>query len=285
MRAAFFLSLLVALGPVLAQAQSASDRAWQQRLQIEVPLPVPLVELEAVNPFVTPFDEPPAILSSSSPRKVDVRGVAVVAAFVDSKGDCLGGVPLELPFPGLTTAVIEGLAGARFDPAMAGTAPQSSWTVLELGMEGRVKEAQVSEQSLEPPDPAAPPARTTPLEMAPPGRLRSLDFTPQDQLTQLAVPRRVSVKAPRRDDQVPMRALVHFTPEGRCDRFVPLELYPGLERWFSAFLATWKVQPASRDGEPVDSWSVYSAMVAIEMSGIDSEDVRVVRDRQYHPPE
>jgi hypothetical protein len=181
--------------------------------------------------------------------------------------------------------VIEGLAGARFDPAMAGAAPQASWVVLELDMEGRVKEAGVSDQSLEPPDPSAPPARTTPLEMAPPGRLRSLDFTSQDQLTQLAVPRRVSIKAPRRDDKVPMRALVHFTPEGRCDRFVPLELYPGLERWFSAFLATWKVQPATRAGEPVASWSVYSAMVTIELSGLDSGDVRVVRDRKYHPPQ
>lgn len=277
------MSLLLVLGPVLAQAQSASVRAWQQRLQVEVPLPVPMVELETVNPFVIPIDEPPAILGSTPPRKVDVRGTAVVAAYVDAKGECLGGVPLELPFSGLTTSVIEGLAGARFDAAVAGAAPQPSWVTLEIEIDGRVKEAEVFDQTLEAPDPSAPPVPAAGLEIAPSGSLRSLSFTPQAQLTKLAVPRRVSVRAPGREDQVAVRALVHFSADGRCDRYVPLELPSGLERWFSGFLASWRVQPARRDGEAVESWSVYSARIVFDMSGLDSGEVRVVRDREYDP--
>ena len=77
-----------------AAAQSASSRAWQQRMDVEIPLPVPMVELLSVNPFAIIVDETPKVLQASAPRKVDIRGVATVATFVDAKGVCLGAVPL-----------------------------------------------------------------------------------------------------------------------------------------------------------------------------------------------
>ena len=120
-----------------AAAQSASSRAWQQRMDVEIPLPVPLVELEAVNPFATVVDETPNVTQATTPRKVEIRGVAIVAAFVDAKGTCLGAVPLELPVPGLTAPLVEDMNGSRFDPATSGNAPQPSWVVLEIGMEGQ----------------------------------------------------------------------------------------------------------------------------------------------------
>ena len=272
--------LFVAAG---AAAQSASSRAWQQRLEVSVPLPVPMVELTPINPFAVEVDEVAEVLQSTPPRKVDVRGTAQVAAFVDSRGECLGAVPLELPFPGLTSSMNLDLAGSRFEPAMAGTAPQASWVVLEIVMEGRVKEAQIVDHGLEAPNPTSPPVPSAQPKMAPPGNLRSLKATPQSQLSRLATPRRVKVSAPGREDEVQIRALVHIDENGRADRYVPLELYDGLNPWFSAFLATWRAQPGNRGGQPVASWVIYSGRVRMKLSGFDSANSRVVSDREYVP--
>jgi hypothetical protein len=266
-----------------AAGQSASSRAWQQRMDVEIPLPVPLVELQAVNPFAVEVDETPTVTQAVAPRKVDIRGVATVAAFVDAKGVCLGAVPLELPVPGLTASIVEDLDGTRFDPAVAGSAPQPSWVVLEIGMEGRVKESQIVDQTLEMPDPVTPPVPNQPVAMRPPGSLRNLKATPHAQLGKLAAPRRVKVSAPGRDDEIHVRALVHINENGRCDRYVPLELYHGLNTWFSGFLATWRVQPATLDGAPVAAWIEYSARVRMKLSGISSTTSKVVRDREYTP--
>lgn len=276
-------SLLALLCAPTATAQSASVRAWQQRLELEIPLPVPVVELESVNPFAIAVDELPSLLQSDPPRKVDVRGLATVAAYVDARGECLGGVPLELPFPGLTAPIAQDLSGSRFDPATKGSTATASWVVLEISMEGRVKEAQVLDQSFEAPDPEAPPVPEAPLAMAPPGNLRSLGFTPRSELATEATPRRVRVKAPSREDDVQVRALVHVTENGRCDRYVPLELYEGLNAWFSAYLASWRVQPASLGGAPHEAWVIYTARLRVELTGLDSDTVRVVRDREYRP--
>ena len=285
MKRILFAVVLVLLAAGLAFGQSASNRAWQQRLQVEIPLPVTLVELEAVNPFSITVDEPPKILQSTSPRKVPIRGQAVVAAYVDTKGECLGAVPLKLPVPGLTSSLMQDLTGSRFEPALAGSAPQPSWVILEIAMEGKVKEAEILEQELTVPDPGAPPVPKEPAAMTPPGNLRSLRVTPQAQLSKLATPRRIRVSAPGRDDEIHLRALVHITEDGRCDRFVPLEFYDGLSTWFSAFLASWKVQLATLDGAPQATWMIYSARVGMKLAGLDSGTAKVVRDREYTPVE
>ena len=64
---------------------------------------------------------------------------------------------------------------------------------------------------------------------------------------------------------------------------MPLDLPAGLNPWLSAYLASWRVQPATRDGAAVDSWSLYSAKLVLKLSGLDSTEVRVVRDRDYRP--
>jgi len=150
-------------------------------------------------------------------------------------------------------------------------------------MEGRVKEATVVDQVLEMPDPEVPPVPSKPVAMTPPGNLRNLKATPHDQLTTLATPRRIRVKAAGREDEIHLRALVHITEEGRCDRFVPLDLFDGLNPWVSAYLATWRVQPATVDGAATATWLVYSARVRMKLSGLDSTTFRVIRDREYSP--
>lgn len=273
--------MLLGAGP--AASQSASSRAWQQRLELEIPVAVPMVELEPINPFEIMIDQPPTMQQSTSPRKVDVRGLAVVAAYVDAKGECLGGVPLELPFSGLTAPMVQDLVGSRFDAAVARGTAQPSWVVLEIAMEGRVKEVEVLDEVFERPDPTTPPIPNVPVAMAPPGGLRNLGFTPQAELTTVAAPRRIRIKAPSREDEVHIRALVHITADGRCDRYVPLELYDGLDPWLSGYLASWRMQPATRDGAAHEVWMMYSARVRVELTSLDSSTVRVLREREYRP--
>jgi hypothetical protein len=266
-----------------AMAQHPATRAWQQHLQVDIPLAVPALELESVNPFAQPITAAPRLLTSAAPRKVDVAGPAVVAAYVDSKGDCLGSVPLELPFPGLTADLVEELAGSRFEPARVGAAAAPSWVVLEITMEGRVKESDPAPPQLELPDPNRPPARETPDRVSPSGNLLRLPATPVSDLTSLAAPRRIKVSAPGGDASVLINAMVHVTADGRCDRFVPLELPAGLNPWLSAYLATWRLEPAVNGNEPVESWIMYTGRVQMRLSGLQSKNVRTLAERVYDP--
>lgn len=265
-------------------AQQGAPRAWQQRIDVTVDLPVPVVGVESANPFAIAVDQPPKLTSSEAPRKFDVAGRAVVAAYVDAKGECLGGVPLELPFPGLTSAVLDEITGERFDTARIGDREVPSWVVLGFDITGRVKESTVSAPTFDLPDPGLPPEPSEPLRVAPPGSLVRAPYEPQGSLTSLATPRRLRVKASGQDVDMPIRALVHITPGGRCDRFVPLNLDSGLHSWLSAYLATWRLEPAVLDGEPHEAWVIYSARAQFELSSLDSNVTNVLRDRSFTPP-
>ena len=266
-----------------AAAQDTTPRAWQQRLRTEIPLPVPVVPLDSVNPFSGPLDSLPTLMGSVAPRRVDVFGEALAAAYVDAKGECLGAVPLVLPFPGLTSILVDEFQAAKFEPARIGTTPQPSWTVVKIKVEGRVKESVVSDESLEAPDPTSPSAPVSPPPVSPSGNLVNLPFTAAADLTAMATPRRFKLKVPARATGITVRALVHVTPEGRCDRFVPLDLSPGFDAWLSSYLSSWRLDPANRDGEPIACWVVYSARADIKLSALESTSFESTTERAYSP--
>jgi hypothetical protein len=273
------------LAAAVAGAQETAPRAWQQRLHTEIPVPVPLVPLESVNPFSTAVDTPPRLTAGEAPRKVPVSGRAIVAAYVDAKGQCLGAVPLELPFPGLTSGLVEELSATRFDPARSGTAAQPSWTVVEITIGGKVKESTVTDQNLELPDPSSPPKPNVPPPVSPSGNLVNLPYSSPAELTAVAIPRRLKVKVPSRETDILVRALVHVTVDGLPDRFVPLDLDPGFHAWFSTFLKSWRLEPAMRDGAPVDCWAIYSARATMRVSSLASTTFRAATDYSYSPSE
>lgn len=268
----------------VAAAQDGEVRAWQRRLQLEVPLPVPVIEVFPTNPFSVAVDTTPTLRPTTPPEDVDVRGRAVIAAYVDASGECRGAVPLEMPYPGLTALLVQEVTTARFDAARSGNREVAAWTVLEVDFEARVRDGQVTDQTLEMPDPGAPPQPAVQEVMAPPGNLGGLPYTPASELATRPRPRRIKARLPSRDLETRIRTLVHVTAEGRVDRFVPLDMEPGLEAWLATFLGAWNVDPASRDGEPVDAWVVYSCRAILDMTSIQSEDVRVLTDREFEPP-
>ncbi len=284
MKLASIIGAAVLVLSPLAHAQSGTPRAWQQRIDVAIDLPVPIVALESANPFAIPIDRPPQLLSSTPPRKLDVEGEAVVATYVTPKGDCLGGLPLELPFPGLTTSILEEIKGVRFDPAKSNDENVGSWVVLGLDVDGRIKESSVGGPTFELPDPAAPPSPAAPLRVAPSGLLLRAPFVPQSEISTFASPRRLKINAPAQEIDIPIRALVHITASGRCDRFVPLNLESGLHGWLSAYLATWRLEPAMKDGAPHEAWVVWTARAQLKISGLDSTGVTVLRNRSFEPP-
>jgi hypothetical protein len=274
---------MLVLVPATAFTQDVGSRGWQQRLQAEVPLPVPSVALDATNPFAASLDSAPELVGSVAPHKISVTGIATAAAYVDSRGECLGAVPLELPFPGLTSALVEELSTARFEPARSGSTAKPAWTIIAITITGKVKQSTVLDQSFELPDPSQPPEPTVPPPVAPSGNLLNLPATPIAELTAPATARRLRVKVTGRETDVAIEALVHITADGRCDRFVALDLPAGLEEWLSAYLASWRLQPALVDGQPADAWVVYSARVRIELSSLESTTFRTVDDATYDP--
>lgn len=277
------VAFVLVMAAVTAAAQSTTPRAWQQRLRTEIPLAVPVVALESVNPFSMPLDTLPQLVASEAPRKVDVSGQALVAAYVDAKGDCLGAVPLVLPFPGLTTALVDEFQATRFEPARIGTTAQPSWSVVKITIEGRVKESVLSDETLVAPDPTVPPSQVVPPPVSPSGNLVNLPFTPATELTAVATPRRFKLKVPGRPTDLFVRALVHVTPVGRCDRFVPLDLNSGMDAWLASYLNSWRLEPATRGGEAVDSWVVYNARADIKLSGLESTSFEASTEPVYSP--
>ncbi len=281
-RAAIGVFLLTA---TLGWAQQPGRRAWQHRLELDIPLPVPVVALEPENPYATPVDTPPERLNAVPPRKLQLAGWAKVAAYVNSRGQCLGAVPLVLPFPGITQELTGDLMKTRFEPARAGTAAQPSWTVLQIALAGKLKESAVVDQSLELPDPENPPRREPAGTVYPAGRLASLPAVDPATLTSRAVPRRLGIRIPGGEREAAVHALVHVTAAGRVDRFIPVGVPGGVVPWLSAYLASWRLDPATRDGEAVDCWMTYRARVRLRMGSLSSTSVRVLTEESFSPGE
>lgn len=272
--------------PLLCGTAGASNhmiRAWQQRLKLELSLPVPRVELAAVNPFVAVVDELPGLLSSTLPTKLRISGGAVVAAYVNNRGECPGAVPLELPLPGLTSSLIDAAQKGRYEPAHSGDIPHSSWVVMEIGLESRVNKPVVIHQEFAFPDPQNPPDEIIPVLTPPSGQLLRRHAVPHEELTSLAKPKRIRFRAPAGERTISFQALVHISPEGRCDRYVPLLSNSGLDRWFSAYLATWSLDVPMNEGVPTEVWLVYTARIRLKFSSFSSTSFRVLRDRDYSP--
>jgi hypothetical protein len=244
---------------------------------------VPMISVTSANPFSSAVDNPPRLVNSTAPRKVELRGKAVIAAYIDARGDCLGAVPLELPFPGMTSAVLSEFTGGKFEPAQVGKQSVPSWVVIELQTETKLKEAKIISQDLSLPDRTVPPAPAPPTVPRPSGQLTNLPFSPASSLSESALPKRVRIKLSSRTNQLTIRTLVHITADGRCDRYVPLEMESGLDFWLANFLASWSLHPAQREGSPVDSWAVYTARVEMKFGSIDSGNFGVARNRDYDP--
>ncbi len=278
---AFGVILLFVPGLVLGH--QSGQRAWQQRLELTVPLSVPAVAVDAANPFALKVDSAPKLLHAIPPARLQLAGRAKVAVYVDSDGDCQGGVPLELPFPGITQDLTRSLMKASYEPARSGSAAVPAWTVLRLTLAGKLKTSAAIERHLTLPDPATPPQRRSAGTLYPPGRLAGLPSTDPSTLTSFATPRHLKVRISGREVETAVHAMVHVSSSGSCDRFVPLEVADGLVPWLSAYLSTWKLEPAKRDGKAVACWVEYTGRVRLKMGSLRSTTIQVLTSEHFDP--
>ena len=274
---------MIAILAGAAFAQENRVRAWQQRLQIDEPLPVPFLSVAPVNPFSVQLDVPPTLTSATVPQKLRVSGVARVAAYVDAHGLCHGAVPLELPFPSLTEAIGQGFRKARFHPALVGRTPRPAWVVLDVTLSGKIKDVILSGERLKLPLPGKPPAPAAFKQPYTPGRLRTSPAANPETLTTPPQPKKVRIRVGARQLETPLRALVHVTTTGRCDRFVPLDVPGGLVSWLRAYLATWRLAPAQRASQPVACWVVYETRAIMKFSRLSSTAVRPKPGVTFNP--
>lgn len=284
MRRPLSLALVVLLmTAATVVAQEAGSRAWQRRLEITIPPRLPMVGIDAVDPFAASVDTLPVLGPTVAPEKVPVSGHVVVAAYVDPEGRCLGAVPLELPYPALTNSLLDELSSTRFEPARSGQREVGTWVVLDIKLDGKVKDAEILGQHLALPDPDVPPVPMEPARVLPSARLAGLPATPEEELSSPATPRNLRIRVPGREGEVPMRVLVEIGADGRCSRYVPLEVDSGLVPWLAATLTQWRAEPATRAGEPVSCWVVYTARARLKLSSLESSTVQVLRGRSYEP--
>jgi len=272
--------LVTSIGVVCAQD---GTRAWQQRLHIGVDLPVPILELNPANPFSSEVDTLPVLRSAVPPRKLEISGIAEVAVYVDAKGYCQGTVPLSSPFPGVPQALVGECSSSRYEPARSGKTARPSWVVLKIGLSGKVKESTILNQKISLPDPSTPPEPVSRVMTYSAGQAGQLPASSHAELTSLASPKRLSARIPSREITVPINALVHVTKEGRCDSFVPLEVDSGFHSWLSAFLATWQLEPATRNGSAVDCWIVVTARSQMNMGTLEQAGFKVLANQEYDP--
>jgi len=277
------LGIVLLLVPGFALAQQGGRRAWQQRLDLSVPVPVPAVAVQAANPFATKVDTPPKLLNAIPPAHMQLAGRAKVAVYVDSGGDCQGGVPLELPFPDITQDLLRSLMKARYEPARSDGSPVPAWTVLRLTLAGKLKNSAAMERHLTLPNPSTPPQQRPAGTIYPPGRLAGMPATDPATLTSFATPRHLKVRISGREVETAIHAMIHVSASGHCDRFVPLEIPDGLVPWLSAYLATWKLQPAQRDGKAVSCWMEYTGRVRVKMGSLSSTTVQILTSEHFDP--
>lgn len=280
-RALMVVVVVLVAGSVVAQ--QAPVRAWQHRLAVEEPLPVPVKAVDPVDPLAVPVDVAPQLVSAVPPRKVDVLGTARLAVYVDADGRCQGAVPVNVPFPGIATEVVEDMMKGRYEPARSGKAARPAWTAIDITLAGSVKRAALADQSLELPDAAVPPTAAPEPPPYVSGRLARLPAADPGELTVVATPRRLSVRVAGLEAETPIRLLAHVTVDGRCDKVVPLEMAPGLRRWVLEFLGSWRLKPATRDGQPVAAWVMYRGRLQLKLSTLRSTTVRVLPDAAFTP--
>lgn len=273
------------VGTILFVASSlgAQERAWQQRLEVEIPAAVPIETVQPVNPLASAIDVTPRLVRKTLPEDFDLRVTTEVAAYVDADGRCRSVVPLDLPFPGAMGPLVEDIRDTRFHAARQGDTKVPSWVVLGVTLETEVEEGRSVDAVLEPVDPRVPPRVSPPPSPAVSGRLASLPSTPTDELTVSAIPRRLRVRIPSYQLEAGVRLLVHVTADGRCDRYVPLDLPAGLGDWMERVLHTWRFEPAMLGGNPVECWMLYRARYMIELNRLKSRAFRVFGSREFTP--
>ncbi len=272
---------LVAVLSTLPTCLTGSERPWEARVNLPVPISVELPVIPPTNPFATPVDTLPAILTSPLVDRLDSVFRSTAALYVDSGGVVRRAVLLALPLPGVGDELRQALLETAFTPGRSLSGPASTWLDVGIDLEGRIDRAKLMGVRALPPEPGVVPVPESDPFPAVEARDVQLPATPIESLEQLPVPRSFRVRVASRSWRQEFRVLAEVSPEGRCTRVVFLSCPVGLRRFFLASLSGWTFRPAQSAGGPVTSWVRLEGALEVEVGSLRANALRVMRSSSY----
>lgn len=272
---------LVALLAIVPWHAAGAERPWEARVNLPVPVPVELPVLPPTNPFATPVDSHPTILTSPLVERLDSVFRSTAALYVDSGGAVRRAVLLAVPLPGIGDELRQALLETTFTPGRSLSGPASTWLDVGMDLEGRIDRAKVLGVRALPPEPGVVPVPESDPPLAVEPRDGQLPATPVESLEQLPVPKSFRARVASRSWRQEFRLLAEVSPEGRCTRVVFLSCPVGLRRFFLASLSGWTFRPAQAGGAPVSSWVRLEGALEVEVGSLRANALRVTRASSY----
>ena len=274
------VSLAIALF-LLVAGSVVAEKPWESKVNLSVPVPVELPAVPPTNPFATPVDTPPVIVTSPMIDKLDSVFRTTAALYVDSGGAVRRAVLLHVPLPGLGDELRQALLESSFTAGRALAGQSNVWLDVGIDLEGRLDRARVLGVRAVPPDPSVPPTPDAdPLPAVEPRDLQ-LTATPVESLDQLPVPKSFRVRLSSRSWRQEFRLLAEVSAQGRCTRVVFLSCPAGLRRYLLASLSGWTFRPALAQGVPAAAWVRLEGALEVEVGTLRANALKVARNSTY----
>jgi len=274
MRRSAAVAALLLLSAAVTGAQT--PKPWEQRVDLDVAVPVELPALPTINPFARPLLVQPAPAATPLLAKYTLTASARGSAYIDAQGVCRRVALTALPLPFAGEPIQQAFREGEFTPGRAGSGPAATWWPFTLELTGRIKEGTVVRVQPAQPPPAelpVPEATTT----APPAADPSLPATPIEQLGQPPTVKRLRARVDGRDWQQKVQLLAEVSTDGRCTRVVFLACPEGLRSWLLASLASWTFRPGEDNAGPVPAWVRLDADLQVSIGSLEAGTPRLSR--------
>jgi hypothetical protein len=268
---------LVALVAIPAAAQ----KPWEVRVDLPMTVPIEMPAVPPTNPFAADLVAPPLHVQTALREKLDATFVVQGAAYIDPSGACRRVVFLRLPLPGIATDLQEALQETDFTPARSLGSAVATWLPFTVELQGRVRGGEVVRMQAVAPVAGQPPTPDTVAMPSADARDLALPNAPVEQLDQMPAAKRFRARTSSRTWNQRVRLLVEVAPEGRCARVVFLSCPDGLRAWLLASLGGWTFTPGRGSDGPVAAWVQLDGELEVEVSGLESEVLRVSRQSSY----
>jgi hypothetical protein len=266
---------------VLVAIPAAAQKPWEVRVDLPMTVPIELPAVPPTNPFAAALVAPPLHGQTPLREKLDTTFVVQGAGYIDSSGTCRRVVFLRLPLPGIATEIQEALQETDFTPARSLGASVATWLPFTIDLQGRVRGGEVLRMQAVPPATGEPPTPDVVAMPSPDARDLALPGTPVEQLDQMPAAKRFRTRTSSRTWNQKVRLLAEVTPQGRCARVVFLSCPDGLRGWLLASLGGWTFTPAQGSDGPIAAWVQLDGELEVEVSGLESEVLRVSRQSSY----
>ncbi len=278
MRAAVLISLLL-----LAVQAPRGQKPWERKVQLPVPVPMALPDVQPTNPFFRPLRALPQPKQTPLREDFPVTVPVSFAVYLSRWGECLRAQPLTNPLPGVLEPVRQALSETSFTPAKAFGQPTPLWLDVGLELRGEVKEGRLGQLQV-----VAPNAAETPqlehLPLPPPDlRDKQLPATPLDRLSAWPVPKRFAAKVPGRELRQALKLLAEVGADGKVKRVVFLLCPEGLRSWVLASAASWLFSPPQGEAGPESAWVLLTGTLEVRMGTLRAEGLRIGRTSSYPP--